>query len=381
MYLIHVYGLIIFLYITVRLILPSSLPVWGKAVTILLVLAASQYHLFIRYFFGSLSSPEMPYPILVLASYSFIAMTLLFVVLVLYDLVALVLFVARRIGLATAVPFSPGRRAVTLAGLGLAVGAYGFREAVIVPEVKTTEVVLDRLPPELDGLVIAHLTDLHATALLNAPRVAAIVAKTNALRPDIIVCTGDMVDGSPANRAEDVAPLRELHARYGVYACEGNHEYYSGHQSWMRAFKRLGLPLLHNSHAVVPVKGKKLVIVGLNDPVAARFGMQGPDLQKALVGVPTDAPVILLAHQPGNARQNALQGVDLQISGHTHGGQMIGFDRIVASRNGGFVRGLYPVGTMQLYVGTGAGLWTGFPVRIGVPAEIARIVLRSRAAN
>ena len=381
MYLIHVYGLIVFLYITVRLLLPSFLPVWGKAATILLVLAASQYHLFIRYFFGSLSSPEMPYPILVLASCSFIVMTLLFVTLVLFDLLSLVLFLGRRIGLATAIPFSPGRRAVALAGVGLAAGIYGFREAVAIPEVRTTEVVLDRLPAELDGLVIAHITDLHATALLNAPRVAAIVAKTNALRPDLIVCTGDMVDGSPANRVEDVAPLRELRARYGVFACEGNHEYYSGHQGWMRMFKRLGLPLLHNTHAVVTVKGKNLVIAGLNDPVATQFGMQGPDLEKALAGVPVDAPVILLAHQPGNARSNATRKVDLQISGHTHGGHMIGFDRIVASRNGGFVRGLYTVGKMQLYVGTGAGLWTGFPVRIGVSAEIARIVLRTRTAS
>ena len=378
MYVIHIYGLILFLYITVRLLLPSSLPGLAKLCLILLVLAASQYHLFIRYFFGSLSSPEMPYPVLVLASYSFIALTLLFVILALHDLLSLVLLLVRQFGLAAAIPFSPGRRAVAIAGCGLAAGAYGFREAVGVPDVRTTEVFLDRLPPELDGMAIAHITDLHATALLNAPRVAAVVAKTNALNPDIIVCTGDLVDGTPSKREADVAPLRDLRARYGVYACEGNHEYYSGHEQWMRKFNALGLPLLHNSHAIVRVKGKKLAIAGVNDPVAARFGKQGPDLQKALAGIPADAPVILLAHQPGAARQNAAHKVDLQISGHTHGGQMIGFDRIVASRNAGFVRGLYTVGKMQLYVGTGAGLWTGFPVRVGVPAEIARIVLRSK---
>ncbi|MCC8193929.1 MAG: metallophosphoesterase, partial [Deltaproteobacteria bacterium] len=175
----------------------------------------------------------------------------------------------------------------------------------------------------------------------------------------------------------DVAALRVLRARDGVFACDGNHEYYSGHAAWMRAFKALGLPLLHNAHTVVRIKGKQLVLAGVNDPAADRFGMEGPDLEKALAGAPAEAPVILLAHQPRYARFNAERGVDLQLSGHTHGGQMIGFDRIVASHNEGFVRGLYTVGSMKLYVCPGAGLWTGFPVRIGVPAEIARIVLRS----
>ncbi|SBV90534.1 Metallophosphoesterase [uncultured delta proteobacterium] len=377
MFVIHIYGLVIFLYVTFRLILPSPLPFWGKFAVVLLALAASQYHLFIRYVFGSLSSPEMPYPMLVLASYSFIVMTLLFAILVGRDLVILVLFFVRQLGLVTAIPFSPGRRAVGLAGLGIVAGAYGFREAVRVPDVRTTDVVLDRLPPELDGLTVVQITDLHATALLNAPRVADVVAKTNALQPDIIVCTGDLVDGTTGNRAADVAPLADLRAAYGVYGCEGNHEYYSGHAAWMRAFEGLGLPLLRNSHAVLTIKGKQLVLAGLNDPAASRFGLEGPDLDKALAGAPEGAPVLLLAHQPRYARFNARRGVDLQLSGHTHGGQMIGFDRIVESNNEGFLRGLYSVGAMKLYVSSGAGLWTGFPVRIGVPAEITRLVLRS----
>jgi predicted MPP superfamily phosphohydrolase len=248
---------------------------------------------------------------------------------------------------------------------------------VRVPGVRTTEVTLDRLPPELDGLTVVQITDLHATALLNAPRVAEIVAEANAHHPDIIVCTGDLVDGATDNRAADVAPLGNLRAACGVYACEGNHEYYSGHEAWMNAFERLGLPLLRNAHAVLTIRGKKLVLAGLNDFAASRFGLEGPDLDKALAGAPQDAPVILLAHQPRCARFNAERGVDLQLSGHTHGGQVIGFDRIVASRNEGFLRGLYGVGGMKLYVSSGAGLWTGFPVRIGVPSEITRLVLRS----
>ena len=375
MHMLHVYGTVIFLYVVLRLILPAPVPLFVKLILSLLAFAASQYHYLIRNYFGSLSSPEMPYPLLVLTSFAFILMTVLFTVLLIRDVVLLALFLVKLAGGPALPPFSPGRRTVLAAGLGLTLGVYGYRSALNAPEVRTTEIVLDRLPPELDGLVIAHITDLHATALLNAPRVAQVVAATNAMKPDIIVTTGDMVDGSTRQRAADVAPLRDLKARYGLYGCEGNHEYYSGYSGWMYAFKKMGLPLLSNSHTVLTIKGKKLVIAGVKDPVG-----EGPDLKKALAGAPPDVPVILLAHRPEFARRNAEFGVDLQLSGHTHGGQMVGFDRIVASRNSGFVRGLYTVGGMKLYVCPGAGLWTGFPVRLGVPSEIARIVLRSGVA-
>ena len=187
---------------------------------------------------------------------------------------------------------------------------------------------------------------------------------------DLIVCTGDLVDGTTTNRDADVAPLGLLRARYGVYACEGNHEYYADYAGWMRHFAALGLPLLHNAHTVVDIGGTPLVIAGLNDPMAPLFGRPGPDLEKALAGAPAGAATLLLAHQPVGARENAAHGIDLQISGHTHGGQMLGFDQIVAARNDGFVRGLYDVDAMRLFVGPGVGLWAGFPVRLGVPAGL-----------
>ncbi len=375
MHMLHIYGTVIFLYVTLRLIVPAPVPVFVKLLFTVLALVASQYHSLIRNYFGSLSSPEMPYPLLVLASFSFILMAVLFIVLLVRDLALLVLFLVKFMGGPALLPFSPGRRAALTAGLGLAFGIYGYRAAIRAPRVRTTEILLNRLPPELDGLVIAQITDLHATALLNAPRVEQVVATVNAMNPDIIVTTGDMVDGSTERRAADVASLRDLKARYAICGCEGNHEYYSGYSAWMRAFEEMGLPLLHNSHTLLSVRGKQLVLAGVNDPAG-----NGPDLERALAGAPSGVPVILLAHRPGFARRNAEHGVDLQLSGHTHGGQVLGFDRIVASMNGGFVRRLYRVGNMKLYVCPGAGLWTGFPVRLGVPSEIARIVLRSGAA-
>lgn len=377
MILLHFYGLVIFLYVTFRLIVPLPFRHEIKWLLIAVALAGSQYHLLTRYFFGSLASPEMPYPMLVFFGLTFTTLAVVFALLLIRDVALLLFALLKLVRVKTAIPFSPSRRAVAVAGLGGALGVYGFRNAVTAPDVRSVEVRLPRLPKELDGITIAQITDLHATALLHGPRVAEVVKRTNAIQPDIIVTTGDLVDGTPFNREFDVAPLKDLRAKYGVYGCEGNHEYYSGHAPWMKTFAALGITLLHNAHTVLSINGKSLVLAGANDPVAPRFGKQGPDIGAALTGAPEDAPVILLAHQPLYARANAAFPVDLQLSGHTHGGQIWGFDQVVASRNDGFLRGLYTVGDMRLYVSPGAGLWTGFPVRLGVPSEITRIVLRA----
>lgn len=377
MILLHIYGLIIFLYVTFRLILPLPFRHEIKWLLIAVALTSSQYHLWVRYFFGSLASPEMPYPLLVFFGLTFTTLAVLFALLLFRDVALLLFALAKLIGVKTSIPFSPSRRALAIAGLGGALGVHGFTNAVAAPDVHSVEVTLRRLPKELDGFTIAQITDLHATALLHGARVAEVVKRTNAGNPDLIVLTGDLVDGTPFNRADDVAPLKDLRAKHGVYGCEGNHEYYSGYASWMKVFASLGITLLHNAHTVIPVNGKSLILAGVNDLVAPRFAEPGPDVGASLVGAPEDAPVILLAHQPLYARANAAFPVDLQLSGHTHGGQIWGFDQMVASRNDGFLRGLYTVGNMRLYVSPGAGLWTGFPIRLGVPSEITRIVLRS----
>ncbi|CAK7064524.1 MAG: hypothetical protein DELT_01585 [Desulfovibrio sp.] len=377
MILLHIYGLIVFLYVTFRLILPSPLGYEIKWLLIAVAFVGSQYYLVVRLFSGSLASPEMPYPLLVAFSLCFVTLAVLFALLVIRDLALLVFALVKLFGVKGTIPFSPSRRAFAVAALGGTLGVYGFQRAVAAPGVHTTEITLERLPKALDGLTIAHITDLHATALLHGPRVAEVVKRVNALNPDLILTTGDLIDGTPLKRKDDVAPLKDLRAKYGVYGCDGNHEYYSGYAEWMKTFGQLGISMLHNENRVLTIKGERLVIAGINDPAAARFGKPGPDMTAALTNIPEDVPVVLLAHQPGFARANAAYPVDLQLSGHTHGGQMWGFDQLVASRNDGFLRGLYRVGNMQLYVGTGAGLWTGFPIRLGVPSEIARIVLRS----
>jgi predicted MPP superfamily phosphohydrolase len=367
---------VLFLYVLCRLILPLPVGGGGKCAAILLLALVSQQHQLYRLFFGSITSPELPRALLVFAGWLLIALLVFFCLLLLHDSILLVLRVVRRVGPRISLPLSDSRRMAFLLLTALALSGVGIRQALRVPDVREITVSLERLPKELDGLVLVHLADIHASALLPGNRVRAIVDRANALEPDLILLSGDIVDGTPQRREEDVAPLADLRARYGVFSCVGNHEYYSDFYGWMEAFEKMGLTMLQNRHIALHINGEVLVVAGLTDIAAERFGLELPNLEAAFAGAPEDALRILLAHRPGSAAANARAGVDLQLSGHTHGGHVLGLDRLVARYNAGFVSGLYPVGRMLLYVTNGAGLWSGFPVRLGVPSEITRIVLR-----
>lgn len=274
------------------------------------------------------------------------------------------------------------------AALALLVSAYGVLQALKVPEVRTQEITLPRLPAELDGLRVAVIADIHASPVNNARYVQALVDRTQAARPDLIVLPGDMVDGDVATSRPHVAPLAGLSARYGVWAAPGNHEYYSGYNAWMTEFRRLGLNLLENRTQLLSIKGSKLALSGIGDPVFGRTSPNNANPEQA-EGIPPDVDAvaaqarkagaafhILLAHQPKFARDNADKGVNLQISGHTHGGLILGMDRwLVAPVNNGFVRGEYDIGNMKLLVSSGAGLWAGFAVRLGVAPRIELLTL------
>jgi len=232
------------------------------------------------------------------------------------------------------------------------------------------------LPAGFDGYRVLQLTDIHASRLLTGDWVRRVVEESNALKPDLIVITGDLIDGSVEARRDDARPLADLQAPDGVIAITGNHEYYAQYQDWMQAFRALHMQVLENSHLQVRRGDAALTIAGVTDPVAARYGLPLPDLEAALAGADPGAPVILLDHRPRNAREAAARGVKLQLSGHTHGGQIIGMDQLVKRANGGYVSGRYEVDGMTLYVSNGAGLWAGFPARIGVPSEITLVTLR-----
>jgi len=377
--LIHVLAGLIFVYMLIRLILP--LPVSGKIKlpAAALLLLVSQQHVLMRYAAGSMAAPELPAPLLLASGWSFVALFFLLLLLLIQDAFLLLRRLIRLARQEANPPFSQGRRQAIITAMAIIPAAYGVRQGVVAPDVRHLEARLPRLPKELDGLTLVQISDLHVSPLLREPRVRAVVDKVNALSPDIVLLTGDMVDGAPGRRAASVAPLRDLRARYGVFGCAGNHEYYADYAAWMRAFPALGITMLLNDHALLKIRGKELVVAGLTDMAAERFFLPEPDLAGALAGAPEDATRILLDHRPGNAPENAKMGVDLQLSGHTHGGQIVGMDQLVARFNRGFLYGWYQVDTMRLYVSSGAGLWNGFPVRLGVPSEIVRFVLRAAA--
>ena len=269
--------------------------------------------------------------------------------------------------------------------------AYGLKQGTQLPSVNEHTVVLPQLPPELDGLRIAVLADIHATPVNNAHYVQGLVERTNAAQPDMVVLPGDLIDGDAPTQAGNIAPLANLRAPLGVWSAPGNHEYYSGYDAWAQVFNRLHLNYLANEARVLDVRGHKLAISGVGDPAYGRLSEQNTD-PNVPEGVPPDIEAvaaqaraggahvhILLGHQPKMARSYAPHGIDLQIAGHTHGGHIAGMDRwIVAPANDGFVRGLYEVGNMRLFVSSGAGLWPGFAVRLGVPSSIDVLVLRRK---
>ncbi len=353
-----------------------GLPVtrFWKIIISLVILLISQWGL-ITNLFGGWASPEVPKGVIMLAGWLSGTLILLMIFLIFRDIASFVIWAGSRLNILSPA-LKPGWKwSVGLCGLAFILSAIGTWQGTVVPDVRQVHIKMRHLPKDLDGFRIVQLTDLHACRLLDEPWIREVTDKANALKPDLMVVTGDLVDGQVEKRVNDVAPLKDLTARLGVYVVTGNHEYYSNYQRWMRHFKGMGLRMLANEHLVLKDKGHDIVLAGTTDRVSARFGLPEPDIAKALAGKPADAPVILLAHQPKGAEENAAAGADLQLSGHTHGGQVLGIHFLHHLANGGFVSGIYDVNGMLLYVSNGTGLWNGFPLRLGRPSEITELIL------
>lgn len=279
--------------------------------------------------------------------------------------------------------YAPMTRRAFLSMPAAAAGAaaWGIWEGVRVPGVHELDVRVEDLPAAFEGFRIVHLSDLHCSPAARRARTQGIVDVVNSLDADLVCITGDFVDGSPEQRMDDMRPLASLRARHGVLGCSGNHEYYHDYAAWRPMLESLGIAMLDNAHRVISRGDAKIAVGGVTDFVAQynwRRVMEGPDVVKAFAGAPANACRILLQHQPKKVSVNRTWGVRLQLSGHTHGGAIVGFDRLVKGMNEDHVRGLYREGKLALYVNSGTGQWAGFPLRLGVPAEIA--VLRLRPA-
>ncbi|WP_265500462.1 metallophosphoesterase [Paracoccus beibuensis] len=336
-----------------------------------LVLIVSLNRLFSQLLLGSLDPIDLPRPLIVTLSWLFASVLMLTVSQVALDVVtALRSLVARRLVRPAAwVRWTMGAGALSLSALGVS-------QALQVPNAKVVEITLEGLPEEFDGYRILQLTDLHVSHLFPGRWLSDVVAVANDQRADLVAITGDVVDGIPATRQDDLASLRLLQAKDGVFMVPGNHEYYFDYVGWIETFQVLGLRPLLNGHVVIRRGSAEMVLAGVTDPVAAGHGHVAPNIREALAGKGNGVPVVLLAHQPQLARRAAQAGVDLQLSGHTHGGMAIGLRRLVGSLNGGFVSGLYKIGNMRLYVSNGTGHTPGFAFRFGVPPEMTVVVLR-----
>ncbi len=285
-------------------------------------------------------------------------------------------------------PQDPARRAFVarlVAGgataAASAAGAFAIHTALDDPEIHQVPVKLARLPPALSGLSIAQITDLHVGPTIGERLVRRVVETTNGLRPDVVAITGDLVDGSVPELRQVVAPLSRLRARYGVYFVTGNHEYYSGAAPWLAELRRLGVTILSNERVTVGDRGPggaSIDLAGVDDwSVGRASDGRWPNLDAALAGREPDRSLVLLAHQPRGLDEAMGAGVELQLSGHTHGGQIFPFSLLVAAVYP-YVKGLHRHRNGdtegQVFVSRGTGYW-GPPMRLGNPPEIARIVL------
>ena len=256
------------------------------------------------------------------------------------------------------------------------VTGFGIAEARQIPEIKKVSIRLAGLPKTLDGFRIAQITDIHVSPTIKQPFVEGVVRQVNTLGADIVALTGDLVDGSVKRLSGDVEPLADIRARYGRYFVTGNHEYYSGVERWVEKVASLGFTVLLNEHRLLTHAGGRILLAGVTDYRAgARLPGHRSDPKKALAGAPPADVKILLAHQPKSVVAAADAGFDLQISGHTHGGQFFPWNFVVGLAQP-YTAGLHRYGDMPIYISRGTGYW-GPPLRVGSPSEVTLITLRA----
>lgn len=279
-------------------------------------------------------------------------------------------------------PADPSRRALFqgivntgIVSASVVTSTYGYAEATRVPDVLRVTVPIKDLAPGLDGFKIVQISDIHVGPTIRRKFVQGVVDRIQTLDPDIVALTGDLIDGYVPDLRADVAPLGQLSPRYGNYFVTGNHEYYWDAPGWCDEMERLGWNVLNNAHKVITPNGARLLVGGVTDYSAARhLPAHKTDPHQAIAGAPPVDFRLLLAHQPKSIWEAAEAGFDMQISGHTHGGQFWPWNMVVGHVHP-FSRGLDDYKNMKIYVSLGTGYW-GPPKRVGAPSEITLLTLK-----
>ena len=260
-----------------------------------------------------------------------------------------------------------------LVGIAALVSLTALWGGIKSPEVRPVRLAFRDLPVQADGLRIAVLSDIHAGPTVREERVRKFVELANASKADVILLVGDYLDGTVEEVGRDLEPLRDLRAPLGVFAVPGNHEYYYDYPRWRQFFAEQGIRMLENRRVELGNTGVR--VAGITDPAGRKFKEPAPNLKRVLAGA-GEHFTILMSHRPKYARQAAKLGARLQLSGHTHGGSIIGLAPFVKNFNAGFVSGKYTVDDMTLLVCNGTGIWNGMPLRLGAPSEILLLELR-----
>ncbi|HZR80166.1 MAG TPA: metallophosphoesterase [Candidatus Binatia bacterium] len=351
-------------------------PAWGEPATSLLTTAVAFlgslpfFQPIVEHFAGARRSRWLAWP-----GFLYMGLALLLIVGIGASNVVLAIIGA-------AIPATPAAtlavaraQAAAVVLVALAAGGTAIASGLRHPALRRVTVRLDRWPAGLDGFRIAQISDVHIGAILDRRFAEHVVERVNALDADLIAVTGDLVDGAPEDLADHVAPFAHLRARHGVFFVTGNHDYYSGADRWIEHVARFGWRVLRNERVTIEHRGDRFDLAGVDDHRAYLFGGDhGEDVPRALAGRDPERAVVLLAHDPTTFRTAARLGVDLQLSGHTHGGQIWPFGyfvRLVVR----FLAGEYERDGAKLIVSCGTGFW-GPPMRLAAPSEITEIVLR-----
>jgi predicted MPP superfamily phosphohydrolase len=366
-------------YLWARLIRDTMLPLrWARTLTVVLIALAASIPggMILGRLFPRAASPL-----------SWIAFTwmggvfLFFVSLVTADLAR---GAVDLVGWAGGTPTDPDRRLFLARAVGgiasvAALSGTGLALASALSRVQVREVTvrLSKWPRALDGFSIVQISDVHLGPTIGGGFLDYVVKRINSLAPDLVAVVGDLVDGSVEELAPAAKALGELQSKHGTYFVTGNHEYYSGADEWIAHLRSLGVKVLRNERVAVGDGEARFELAGTDDLSAHNFPGHGQDLERALSGRDQNLSLVLLAHQPRTFFESSKRGVDLQLSGHTHGGQIWPFGFLVKLQQG-FLAGLDRVGSSQLYTSRGTGYW-GPPMRLFAPAEITRLILRPEA--
>ncbi len=369
------------LYAYTHLILFVNIPSFYKVILLLVFIALSQCMTGMRYIVSF--TPHMSYLALhITGALSAFFMTLVSL-LMLYDIGLIILFSTVYFLDLDYTKFLPFLSSDILTSiffiLSLVLSYLGCRHALNLPKIRERKLYVKNLPAELEGLRIAHLSDLHVGSTFDGKWLSTLVKNTNELDVDLVLITGDLVDGSPDKIANDVEAVKDFKAKYGTYISLGNHEFYCGAYPWVEKWRSWGVEVLVNQNVRLSHNDYPFVLSGVADKEGRKFkGMLRPDMGLALKDVSKDDFIIHMEHQPKNAHKNAERGVNVQLSGHTHGGQYFLLFPLIKIMNGGFRVGFYYLDGMTLYVSPGTGIWGYAPVRVGSTGELTVLNLSSK---